>query len=91
MKKYITSLLRDRGKENRLCHRHALGISLKLLMIFVWMVMGCEKEIDYPTAPIHFPGDQEYGWSTAQKNGLDFEASGHTARHFEISPLNQAQ
>lgn len=50
-------------------------------MIFVWIVMGCEKEIDYPAAPIHFPGDQEYGWSTAQKNGLNFEASGLARQH----------
>lgn len=68
MIKYIISLLRD---------------GAKLLIVFVWMIMGCEKEIDYPTAPIHFPGDQEYGWSTAQKNGLDFEASGYGLRNTE--------
>jgi hypothetical protein len=52
-----------------------------LMVAFTWFFAGCEKEIDYPLAPIHFPGTQEYGWSIASKNGQAFEASGFGLKH----------
>lgn len=52
-----------------------------ILLLFttcgILLVSNCKKEIDYPAGPIHFAGDQEYGWSIAIKNGLNFEASGY--------------
>jgi hypothetical protein len=54
-----------------------------LITIFTLLLSNCDKEIEYPAAPIHFAGDQAFGWSTATKNGQVFEASGAALVHTE--------
>lgn len=51
--------------------------SIILLTACSLLTGSCNKAIEYPAGPIYLAGDQEFGWSTAVKNGLTFEASGH--------------
>ncbi|MEL7222274.1 MAG: hypothetical protein AAGJ93_13200 [Bacteroidota bacterium] len=52
-----------------------------LITSFTLLLVNCEKEIEYPAAPIHFAGNQEFGWSIATKNGQPFEASSFALRN----------
>jgi hypothetical protein len=57
---------------------------VSFLFALVILLGSCEKEEVTVSTPIYFPGDQQYGWSMAKKNGLDFESSGLATRHLSM-------
>lgn len=57
------------------CYAFLVVITMSLL---TW---SCQKDIEYPSAPIYNAGDQVYGWVNGFKNGDTFEASGSAISH----------
>lgn len=57
---------------------------VSFLFALVILLGSCGKEEVTVSTPIYFPGDQQYGWSMAKKNGLDFESSGWAVRHLSM-------